>query len=124
MAHDRPRPRALIVEDEAPIRELLRLHLDLGGFALDEAGDGRRGLDLARSTAFTNRARCAGVALRRATRLSQMSTAASSDESAILAANIPSIPYRKTPRRGIPKMNEHWEETSKPSQMMREILAR
>jgi hypothetical protein len=52
MAPDRPRPRALVVEDEAPIRELLRLHLDLGGFVLDEAGDGRRGLDLARATPF------------------------------------------------------------------------
>ena len=52
MAPDRLRPRALVVEDEAPIRELLRLHLDLGGFVLEEAGDGRRGLDLARATPF------------------------------------------------------------------------
>jgi DNA-binding response OmpR family regulator len=47
-----PRHRALIVEDEVAIRELLRLHLDLGGFALDETGDGRQALDMARTTHF------------------------------------------------------------------------
>ena len=47
-----PRRRALVVEDEVAIRELLRLHLDLGGFALDEAGDGRQALDAARHDAF------------------------------------------------------------------------
>ena len=47
-----PRRRALVVEDEVAIRELLRLHLDLGGFALDETGDGRQALDMARTTHF------------------------------------------------------------------------
>ena len=44
------RTRALVVEDEPPIRELVRLHLQLAGFDVDEAGDGRAALDLARST--------------------------------------------------------------------------
>jgi CheY-like chemotaxis protein len=34
------RPRALVVEDEKAIRELVRLHLDLAGFQIDEAADG------------------------------------------------------------------------------------
>ena len=42
----------LIVEDEAPIRELIRLHLSLAGFDVSEAGDGTRALDLARSQRF------------------------------------------------------------------------
>jgi DNA-binding response OmpR family regulator len=42
----------LVVEDDAAIRELLRLHLDLSGFAIDEADDGRKALDRARATAF------------------------------------------------------------------------
>jgi len=46
------KPRVLIVEDEAPIRELLRLHVSLGGFDVTEAGDGRRALELARSQRF------------------------------------------------------------------------
>jgi two-component system OmpR family response regulator len=37
--------KILIVEDEAPIRELLRLHLSLAGFAIDEIGDGGAALD-------------------------------------------------------------------------------
>ena len=44
--------RALVVEDERPIRELLRLHLELAGFAVDEAGDGSRALELIRATGF------------------------------------------------------------------------
>jgi DNA-binding response OmpR family regulator len=48
---DKPR-RALVVEDELAIRELLRLHLQLGGFELDEVGDGRMALDRARETPF------------------------------------------------------------------------
>jgi DNA-binding response OmpR family regulator len=37
------RRTVLVVEDDAAIRELLRLHLDLAGFAIDEARtDGRR----------------------------------------------------------------------------------
>ena len=43
MADSRSPRRALVVEDDAGIRELLRLHLDLAGFALDEASDGRLG---------------------------------------------------------------------------------
>jgi len=44
--------RVLIVEDEAPIRELLRLHVSLAGFEVTEAGDGPRALALARSQPF------------------------------------------------------------------------
>jgi DNA-binding response OmpR family regulator len=47
-----PRRTVLVVEDDAAIRELLRLHLDLSGFAIDEADDGRKALDRARATAF------------------------------------------------------------------------
>lgn len=46
------RRRALLVEDDAAIRELLRLHLDLAGFVLDEKDDGRQALDSIRSTPF------------------------------------------------------------------------
>ena len=42
----------LIVEDEAPIRELVRLHLSLSGFEVTEVGDGRRALEIARTTRF------------------------------------------------------------------------
>jgi DNA-binding response OmpR family regulator len=44
--------RILVVEDESAIRELLRLHLSLAGFAVTEAGDGARGLELARTQPF------------------------------------------------------------------------
>jgi DNA-binding response OmpR family regulator len=44
--------QALIVEDEAPIRELVRLHLSLGGFEVTDVGDGKRALELAGSTRF------------------------------------------------------------------------
>ena len=43
------KPRALMIEDEEPIRDLLRLHLELGGFELDEVADGRIALDRARA---------------------------------------------------------------------------
>jgi DNA-binding response OmpR family regulator len=46
------RRRVLVVEDEHPIRELLRLHLELAGFDIDETGDGREGLDRTRASAF------------------------------------------------------------------------
>lgn len=36
-----PRRTVLVVEDDA-IRELLRLHLDLSGFAIDEADEERK----------------------------------------------------------------------------------
>ena len=52
MAADSQTRRALVVEDERPIRELVRLHLELGGFAVDEAADGTRALALVRATAF------------------------------------------------------------------------
>jgi DNA-binding response OmpR family regulator len=42
------RLRALVIEDEAGIRELLRLHLGLGGFALEEVADGRLALERVR----------------------------------------------------------------------------
>jgi DNA-binding response OmpR family regulator len=44
--------RLLVVEDEAAIRELLRLHLSLAGFAIEEVGDGHGALERARSEAF------------------------------------------------------------------------
>jgi DNA-binding response OmpR family regulator len=44
--------RALIVEDEAPIRELVRLHLELAGFEVTDVADGARALELGRTTAF------------------------------------------------------------------------
>ena len=47
-----PLRRVLVVEDEAAIRELLRLHLELAGFTLEETGDGRQALDAARARAF------------------------------------------------------------------------
>ncbi len=47
-----PRPRALVVDDEAPIRELLRLHLELAGFEVEECGDGHDALDSLGSIAF------------------------------------------------------------------------
>jgi DNA-binding response OmpR family regulator len=42
----------LIIEDEAPIRELVRLHLSLAGFHVTEVADGTRALDLARRQPF------------------------------------------------------------------------
>lgn len=50
MAADAIRQLALVVEDERHIRELLRLHLELAGFELEEVGDGRSALDRARAT--------------------------------------------------------------------------
>src|SRR5207248_2955330 len=44
--------RVLIVEDEASIRELVRLHLTLDGFDVTEVADGSRALELARGTRF------------------------------------------------------------------------
>jgi DNA-binding response OmpR family regulator len=52
MTADAGRKRALVVEDEAAIRELLRFHLDLAGFAVEEVDDGRRALDRSRAHAF------------------------------------------------------------------------
>jgi DNA-binding response OmpR family regulator len=44
--------RVLIVEDEAPIRELVRFHLALAGFDVVELSDGARALERARATPF------------------------------------------------------------------------
>ena len=38
----------LVVDDEAPIRELCRVNLELAGFDVDEAGDGLQALDAVR----------------------------------------------------------------------------
>jgi DNA-binding response OmpR family regulator len=38
----------LVVDDEAPIRELCRVNLELAGFEVDEAGDGIQALDAVR----------------------------------------------------------------------------
>jgi two-component system OmpR family response regulator/two-component system alkaline phosphatase synthesis response regulator PhoP len=46
------RPSVLVVEDEARIRELVTLHLQLEGLAPTEAIDGEAGLALARSRKF------------------------------------------------------------------------
>src|SRR5918998_2011019 len=44
--------RALIVEDEPSIREIVRLHLSLSGFETDEVADGRAALDRLRTDRF------------------------------------------------------------------------
>jgi DNA-binding response OmpR family regulator len=44
--------RILLVEDDAPIRELLRLHLSLAGFDIDEVADGRTALARTRAERF------------------------------------------------------------------------
>ena len=44
--------QALVVEDEPSLRELLRLHLGLAGYRVQEAGDGASALRLARATHF------------------------------------------------------------------------
>jgi DNA-binding response OmpR family regulator len=46
------RRRVLVVEDDAAIRELLRLHLALAGLEVVEVGDGNRALELARAAVF------------------------------------------------------------------------
>jgi DNA-binding response OmpR family regulator len=47
-----PHQRALVVEDEEPIREILRLHLELAGFGVEEVSDGRLALQQLRATPF------------------------------------------------------------------------
>lgn len=44
--------RALIVEDEASIREIVRFHLSLAGFDTEEVPDGRAALDRVRAARF------------------------------------------------------------------------
>jgi DNA-binding response OmpR family regulator len=43
---------ALVVEPDAAVRHLLRLHLELGGFQVHEARDGRAGLERLRARPF------------------------------------------------------------------------
>jgi DNA-binding response OmpR family regulator len=52
MADAAPARRVLIVEDELPVRELLRLHLDAAGFAVEECIEGTGALRLLRDEAF------------------------------------------------------------------------
>src|SRR5438128_10459381 len=52
MSPQESRRRVLVVEDERPIRELLRLHLSPGGFDVIEGGDGKKALDRTRTDAF------------------------------------------------------------------------
>jgi DNA-binding response OmpR family regulator len=52
VASREPAPRALIVEDEASIREIVRLHLSLGGFDIEEVADGRAALDRLKADRF------------------------------------------------------------------------
>ena len=47
-----PRGRALIVEDESSIREIVRLHLSLAGFDTDEVADGHAALARLRADRF------------------------------------------------------------------------
>jgi DNA-binding response OmpR family regulator len=47
-----PSRQVLVVEDEAPIRELVHLHLGLAGFGVTEIADGRVAVDVIRSRAF------------------------------------------------------------------------
>jgi DNA-binding response OmpR family regulator len=47
-----PRRRALVVEDELPVRDLLRLHLELAGFEVEESADGRDALRRLRESAY------------------------------------------------------------------------
>src|SRR3954470_7244161 len=51
-AAPRRRRHILVVEDESAIRELLRLHLSLAGFDIEEIGDGASALDRARTERF------------------------------------------------------------------------
>jgi len=44
--------KVFVIEDEAAIRDLLRLHLGLAGFEVKETGDGRTGLTTARAERF------------------------------------------------------------------------
>ncbi len=52
MTDSASRLRALIVEDDGAIREILALHLGLAGFEVDDVGDGRMALDRIRQQRF------------------------------------------------------------------------
>jgi len=47
-----PALRALVVEDDTAIREILGLHLGLAGFAVEDIGDGRQALERIRQQRF------------------------------------------------------------------------
>ena len=49
MSPQESRRRVLVVEDERPIRELLRLHLSLAAVDVVELGDGKEALDRTRT---------------------------------------------------------------------------
>jgi two-component system, OmpR family, alkaline phosphatase synthesis response regulator PhoP len=50
----RPRVlKALVIEADKELRQLLRLHLELTGFEIDEASDGRTGLERVRTTGYS-----------------------------------------------------------------------
>src|SRR5262249_28642256 len=50
--YDTAHRRVLVVEDEPSIRALLRLHLSVANFIVEECGDGTEALDLARGNRF------------------------------------------------------------------------
>jgi two-component system, OmpR family, alkaline phosphatase synthesis response regulator PhoP len=52
MTQPSPPRQVLVVEDEPGIREIVRFHLSLAGFAVTEIADGRRALEVAQSTRF------------------------------------------------------------------------
>ena len=52
MTHSSSIRRAIIVEDERPIRELLRFHLDAAGFDVQECREGTAALQLLREEVF------------------------------------------------------------------------
>jgi DNA-binding response OmpR family regulator len=52
VARPAPQLRALVVEDDRAIREILELHLGLAGFLVDSAGDGREALQRVRQQRF------------------------------------------------------------------------
>ena len=52
MSTSGPRLQALVVEDDAAIREILALHLGLAGFEIESIGDGRQALDRVRQERF------------------------------------------------------------------------
>jgi DNA-binding response OmpR family regulator len=47
-----PRRQALIVDEQAPIRELVRLHLGFAGFDVTELGDGTKAVAIGRTARF------------------------------------------------------------------------
>ncbi len=52
MCPETPGQHVLVVEDDPAIRELLRLHLGVAGFTIDEIGDGRQAYDRTKSKSY------------------------------------------------------------------------